>query len=98
MVTVTVLEVEDESAGSPPYTALSEWVPTLNVVTASIPLAAARGAFPIELVPSLKVIAPVAEVGTTVAVSVMACPDTAVAAEAARVTAVVCSGSLLHLP
>jgi hypothetical protein len=63
------------------------------VLTANVPLPAARVAFPIEVVPSLKVIVPVAEVGATVAVSVMACPDTAVAAEAARVTAVVCSGA-----
>lgn len=51
----------------------------------------ARVADPIVVLPSLKVIVPVAGVGATVAVSVTDCPDTAVAAEAASVTAVVCS-------
>jgi hypothetical protein len=63
------------------------------VLTESIPLPAARLAEPIAVVPSLKVIVPVAEVGATVAVSVIACPDAAVAAEAVRVTVVVCSGA-----
>jgi hypothetical protein len=44
------------------------------------------------VLPSLKVIVPVAEAGATFAVSVMGCPETAVAAEAASVTEVACGG------
>jgi hypothetical protein len=43
------------------------------------------------VLPSLKVTVPVAEAGLTVAVRVIACPETAVDAEAARVTADACS-------
>jgi hypothetical protein len=46
---------------------------------------------PIAALLSKKIIVPVAETGTTVAVSVIGCPDTTVVAEAARVTEVVCS-------
>ena len=52
---------------------------------------AVRLADPIEVPPSRNVIVPVAEAGETAAVSVMGCPDTAVAAEAARVVVVACS-------
>jgi hypothetical protein len=51
----------------------------------------AKLADPIAVLPSRKVIVPVAEAGATVAVSVMGCPDTTVAAEAARVVVVVSS-------
>ena len=50
---------------------------------------------PIEVPPSLKMTVPVAEAGVTVAVRVIACPETAVDAEAARVTAEVCSCAAL---
>ena len=43
------------------------------------------------MLPSLKVTVPVAEAGVTVAVSVIACPATAVDAEEARVTADACT-------
>jgi hypothetical protein len=52
MVTETVLEVEGESAVSPPYTALNEWVPTPNVLTASVPVPAVRVEDPIAALPS----------------------------------------------
>ena len=51
----------------------------------------ARDADPRTVLPSLKDNVPVAEAGVTVALSVMDCPDTAVVAEAVKVTAVVCS-------
>ena len=91
MFTVTTLEVDAESAASPLYAALSEWFPTLSVLTASIPLPELKLPDPIEVLPSRKVTVPVAEAGATVAVSVIGCPDTTVVAEAARVTEVVCS-------
>jgi hypothetical protein len=65
------------------------------VLMASTPLPEAMVSDPIAVVPSLKLIVPVAEAGVTVAVRVIACPDTAVAAEAAKVTAVVVSGAVL---
>jgi hypothetical protein len=52
MVTETVLEVEGELAVSPPYAALNEWVPTLNVLTASVPVALDRVEDPIAVLPS----------------------------------------------
>jgi hypothetical protein len=89
-VTVTRLELDAESTASPLYAALSEWVPTLNVLRESIPLPELKLADPTEVSPSKKVSVPVAEAGTTVAVSVMGCPDTAVVAEAARAVVVDC--------
>jgi hypothetical protein len=91
MVTITTLELDAESAASPLYAALSEWVPTLSVLRVSIPLPGVKPADPTEALPSRKVSVPVAEAGATVAVSVMDCPDTAVAADAARVVVVVSS-------
>jgi hypothetical protein len=44
-----------------------------------------------EVLPSLKVTVPVAAAGVTVAVRVIACPETAVDAEAARVTVDACT-------
>jgi hypothetical protein len=63
------------------------------VLKASTPLPEVTVAVPRAVLPSLKENVPVAEVGVTVAVSVMDCPDTAVAAEAVKVTAVVCSAA-----
>ena len=91
MVIVTTLEVDAESAASPLYAALSECFPTLSVLAVSIPLPEAKLADPIEVLPSRKVSVPVAEAGVTAAVSMMDCPETAVVAEAARATVVVCS-------
>lgn len=88
MVTVTVLELEGESAVSPLYAAVNEWVPTLNVLKERVPLPDARVAEPIVVLPSSNEIVPVAEAGVTLAVSVIACPDTADAGDAARVIAV----------
>ena len=47
------------------------------------------------MLPSLKDNVPVAAAGVTVAVSVIDCPDTAVVAEEAKVTVVVCSAAPL---
>jgi hypothetical protein len=68
------------------------WLPTLNVLMLRDPLPAARVAVPIAVVPSWKVTVPLGdddpEAGATVAVSVMACPAVAVAADATSVVAV----------
>lgn len=66
-------------------------MPALSVLILSKPLPEVRAAEPIVLPPSLKVIVPVAELGATVAVSVIACPDPAVPEEDASVTVVACS-------
>ena len=47
------------------------------------------------MLPSLKDNVPVAAAGVTEAVSVIDCPDTAVVAEVAKVTVVVCSAAPL---
>ena len=65
------------------------------MLTASIPLPEARVADPRAVLPSLKDKVPVAEAGVTVAVSVIACPATAVVAEVVKVTVVVCSAAPL---
>ena len=63
----------------------------LSVVRVSTPLPEVKPADPTEVLPSRKVSVPVAEAGATVAVSVIGWPETAVAAEAARVVVVVSS-------
>jgi hypothetical protein len=59
---------------------VTEWVPTVSVETVSCALLLARVAVPSELVPSTKVIVPVAVEpagGCTVAVRATACPNVA---------------------
>ena len=65
------------------------------MLTASTPFPEARVADPRVVLPSLKDNVPVAEAGVTVAVSVIAWPDTAVVAEAIKLTVVVCSAAPL---
>jgi hypothetical protein len=73
------------------------WVPALNVLTASVPVSAAKVEDPIAVPPSANVTVPVGEelpeVGATFALRVIACPNAAVVGVAVRVVAVACSGA-----
>lgn len=82
------MDVAGESAESPLYAAVNEWVPTLKVLTDRAPLPDARVAEPIVELPSLNEIVPVAEAGVRFAVSEIAWPDTPVRGEAASATIV----------
>ena len=69
-------DVDTALDASPPYSAVSECAPTMRLLTEMLQVPAARVHVPIEVVPFLKVIVPVAVEATTVAVNVTDEPET----------------------
>jgi len=78
-VCVTAEDVLTPSVELPPYIAVIEWVPTVNVDDEKIAMPVPEFGsvtVPIVFVPSRNVTVPVAPVGVTVAVQFTACPNT----------------------
>ena len=87
-VTVTTELVEVALFVSPEYTAVMLCVPTVSVETASVATPAVSVGEPRIAAPSLNVTVPVADVGATVAVSVVELPKFSVAGTAPSVVVV----------
>jgi hypothetical protein len=74
IVTLKAVDVLALLLASPPYAAVNECFPIDSAVTASVAVPPLRLPVPSAVEPSLKVTAPVAVLGETVAVSVSVCP------------------------
>jgi hypothetical protein len=87
-VTVMAFDVLLASFVSPPYCAVTVWLPSPSAVVEKLAVPFASVPLPIDVVPSRKVTVPVAAAGETVAVNVTDWPDVTEDAESVRVVVV----------
>jgi hypothetical protein len=95
ITSVTATDVLAPFVESPPYTAVSEWLPAVRLEVVYVAVPPAIFAVPSTALPSLKVTVPVAVDGVTLAVNVTDCPLPAVLGDALRVVAVCAVAGLI---